>query len=251
MNKPKVYLCGGFRSGWDDEAADQLGHVYDTIQPKLTGLKDQEEYTPMDLGLIEQSSVLLANMEPRNPGRNLYFEIGYAKRAGKLIVMVIPEDYFFLDGIPQRYMGMLMESADFITNSMEDAVRYLKAYADGTMTDEFDLPVWQDHDDDGLYNRVEATKQDLPLVEGWSIDMAEEGADEFLEVMAGAASSENAGGTGCTMKSALTIALVMLEAMGVSLCEEAIASAYTQAKNADDLDDRSGTAKVVCIRRMS
>lgn len=116
--KPKVYLAGGFHTGWDDRA-EELLPSWECLKPKTHGLTDPKLYTPMDMGLIENSTAVLAKFEYFNgvTFANLSFELGYARRAGKFIVVIMDADV--LEHFKERYFGMPLAAADATCMTVE------------------------------------------------------------------------------------------------------------------------------------
>ena len=121
----KVYLAGGFHGNWNEEIKTGLdGLFWKVLDPREHGVKDPELFTPLDIGMIEMADVVVGRIESSNPGLNVYFEIGWAARAGKPIVLWIDEDLF--DHIPERYMGMMLKTAAFVTYDPTSVCIYLK-----------------------------------------------------------------------------------------------------------------------------
>ena len=79
----KIYLAGGFRSGWQAGVIKQLpGYIF--LDPSQHNIKDPKEYTIWDLEAIRQCDIVLANMEPTNPGGySLALEIGFGEKGVK------------------------------------------------------------------------------------------------------------------------------------------------------------------------
>lgn len=130
INKPKVYIASGFYQGTDERVASQLTDRWHCLLPKESGLKEPGWFTPLDFGLIDTSRAMILCLESQNPGRNCLVEVGYAKRAGKIIVVHAEPDYFEVQGIPERYIGMALSSADYYTRDLDDACLWLNQYAD-------------------------------------------------------------------------------------------------------------------------
>jgi nucleoside 2-deoxyribosyltransferase len=115
---PRVYLAGGFHSGWQQVA--RLGLVgYECLDPSQHHLEESKVFTSWDLDAIRQSDILLANMEATNPGGYaLALEIGFATALGKFI--------FLVDGTtdPQvkKYFEMVRQCANVVSSSLDDAL---------------------------------------------------------------------------------------------------------------------------------
>lgn len=244
MNRPKVYLIGGFHSGWNEVVKEGLPD-WQILDPRETGLNTAEMFTPVDLGMIEHSNAVLAYLECANPGLNGYFELGYAKRAGKKIVIVIEPGFFKAKGIPERYVGMALESSDFVTYSLNDGVEFLHDMEESIVPFDFVGEPVSDPSD------VPEVLEDLPVVVGWSIDMAEEGADEMGEILQAAVAEENHAGQATTFRRALDIAVMNADGAGISLPQDAIQAAMDLAVSSDANDDCPGIMRVAVIRRIS
>lgn len=87
----KIYLAGGFKSGWQDDVKEafELRPDVEFFDPREHKLHDPRDYTKRDLEAIREADVVLAYMESDNPGwPNLAFEVGYAHALGKQVVLV-------------------------------------------------------------------------------------------------------------------------------------------------------------------
>lgn len=133
----RVYLSGGFGSGWQDDLYEYLVDWWEAgrvsmdqrvvlIDPRGHGLKDERQYTTWDLAAIRESDVVVANIEPDNPGhcRGLMLEIGYARALSKVIVVV--------DQSGEKYYGMARAVADVVVTTLEAAAKFLLSLAGGT-----------------------------------------------------------------------------------------------------------------------
>ncbi len=117
----KVYLAGGFKSGWQTRVRQEVPeHTY--VDPSLTGLTNPAAYTAWDLDAIESCDAVFAYLEESNPGgMNLAFELGYAVALNKVIVLVDEKD--------DRYSKMLVETADHYTGQLVSGINWLKKHA--------------------------------------------------------------------------------------------------------------------------
>ena len=88
----KIYLCGGFKTGWQDDVIAEILRLRsdaEVFDPRLHKLHDPGEYTAQDLQEIRESDIVFAYMERSNPGMaNLAFELGYAHGMGKKIILI-------------------------------------------------------------------------------------------------------------------------------------------------------------------
>ncbi|WP_194736314.1 hypothetical protein, partial [Pseudomonas aeruginosa] len=84
----KIYLAGGFSSGWQEIVKSKL-KSFELLDPSAHGIENPAEYTSWDLEAVRASEILLANMEQTNPGGYaLALEVGFAKALGKSIYLV-------------------------------------------------------------------------------------------------------------------------------------------------------------------
>jgi len=123
----RVYLAGGMKSGWQQRVKEVApDHQY--IDPCEHGLNEETQYTLWDLQAIDAADALFVYFEASNPsGFGLSLEIGYAKRAGKRIVLV-DEKSATDEAIAQR-LGMLRSCADVVVQSLDDGLRVLQSLA--------------------------------------------------------------------------------------------------------------------------
>ena len=121
----KIYLAGGFYSGWQDHVIDAVpGPIY--LDPRQHGLTDPRDYTRWDLEAIEECDTMFAIFEESNPGGYaLCLEIGYAKGLGKTVIFV---DERLNDPKASRYMAMVHCSSDFVFPSLEDGVSFFREF---------------------------------------------------------------------------------------------------------------------------
>lgn len=122
----KVYLAGGMHGDWRDTYKKKTPlKIFD---PCEHGLKNTDQYTAWDLGAIDKSDAILAYMEADNPGgQGLMLEIGYAKALGKLIIMVLDEEFMMQSRY--RYFMMGAQCANAIVYDHEDGLRILLSFA--------------------------------------------------------------------------------------------------------------------------
>jgi len=119
MTEPlKVYLAGGFYSGWQDRAKKSAPqHIY--YDPRHHGCTSEAEYTAWDIARIQESDVVFAYLESTNPGgHNLAFEVGLADGLGIPFVLVQENERF------DRYIGMLRQQASWYFTDFHDALEW-------------------------------------------------------------------------------------------------------------------------------
>jgi nucleoside 2-deoxyribosyltransferase len=88
----KIYLCGGFKSGWQDDVITEVKRLRpdaEVFDPREHMLHDPKDYTHQDLQEILSCDILFAYMESTNPGyANLAFEVGFAIAAFKKVILI-------------------------------------------------------------------------------------------------------------------------------------------------------------------
>ncbi len=121
----KVYLAGGFHSGWQDKVKNAVQAVYCDPRLKEPGITRLEEIATWDFHCIKQSDVVFACMERTNPsGFGLAVEIGYAKGLGKTVVLVLEPNH---ETHKDKYLQFLKKAADVTYESLEDAIHFLQS----------------------------------------------------------------------------------------------------------------------------
>jgi len=124
--KKRVYLAGGFRSGWQETVHSRLAN-FELLDPRSHGLSEPDVYTEWDLAAIRGSDYVLAYMEEDNPGGyELALELGYAKALGikSLLIEEHPSDQ------RRRAFDMVREVADYRFKNLFDAIEFLRSEAD-------------------------------------------------------------------------------------------------------------------------
>lgn len=118
----KVYLAGGFRSGWQNIVKKNVKNAI-FLDPSLHDIDDPAKYTAWDLNAVLESDIIFAYMELSNPaGYAMSLEIGYAKALNKTII-------FAEETLPQprrRHFDMVRQVCDFHTTTLEDGINILK-----------------------------------------------------------------------------------------------------------------------------
>lgn len=88
----KVYLCGGFKTGWQEEVTKEIMRLRpdaEIADPRNNKFHDPSYYTQWNLKQILDCNIVFAYMEHDNPGMaNLAFEIGFAHALGKVVVLI-------------------------------------------------------------------------------------------------------------------------------------------------------------------
>ncbi len=122
----KVYLAGGFQSGWQDKVMPAVPSL-DYFDPRSHGLQAKAEYTAWDLEAIRRSDCVFACLEPTNPGGYaLALEVGFGKALGKFVILV--DEKSATDGQTARYLEMLTETADVAFKTLQEGIDFLERY---------------------------------------------------------------------------------------------------------------------------
>ena len=120
--KPKVYLAGGMRSGWQDQVMSRLAGA-DYYDPREHKYKDVRHYTEWDLEAIKRSDWMFAYFEAENPsGFGLALEIGFAKALNKTVILV--DEKSASDDEVRNYFAMCREAADVCFDDLGKALDY-------------------------------------------------------------------------------------------------------------------------------
>lgn len=122
----RVYLAGGFQSGWQDTVMRAVPSL-DYFDPRSHGLKSKTEYTAWDLEAIRRSDCVFAYLEATNPGGYaLALEIGFAKALGKFVILV--DEKSSADEQTARYLEMLKETSEVPFTALQEGIEFLKQY---------------------------------------------------------------------------------------------------------------------------
>jgi nucleoside 2-deoxyribosyltransferase len=118
----KIYLAGGFRSGWQSVVKSKL-KGFKLLDPSAHNIEDSVEYTRWDLEAVQEADIVLANMEGSNPGGySLALEVGFARAHGKLIYFVDQID----DPSISRYFEMVRQCSTMVFKSLDEAIEYIE-----------------------------------------------------------------------------------------------------------------------------
>jgi len=121
LSRKKIYLAGGFRSGWQAVVKSKL-QGFELLDPSAHDIEDPVEYTRWDLAAVRDSEIVLANMEASNPGGySLALEVGFAKALGKSIYLVDQIE----DPSLSRYFEMVRQCSNRIFSSLNEAIEYI------------------------------------------------------------------------------------------------------------------------------
>jgi nucleoside 2-deoxyribosyltransferase len=130
-----VYLAGGTRSGWGELVKAAVpGPIY--LDPKVHGLKEEDDYTDWDLTAVAMADVIFCNLEKDNPsGAGLATEVGAAAALGKKIIYYEEPEFKFT-----RYFGMVRRCATDVVPTLEDGHETLRMYMKEFRESLFGLP---------------------------------------------------------------------------------------------------------------
>lgn len=267
--KPRAYLAGGFHTGWDDEA-EQLLPSWNCIKPKTHGLTDPDLFTPMDMGLIENSSAVLAKFEYFDgvTFANIAFELGYARRSGKFIVVVMDPEV--TEHFKERYFGMPMAAADAVFRTVEDACLYLNtSYFGGSpefavvparpvsFGPEADGPLHGRFVKEERESRLDPVSVDVPTmnVEGWIVDFIGDQPSDFDpdSVIQGTDETgfpDMVWGRDESFQQALMTAAAIAVDEGVLFDDETAITLLGKAAELDNVPYQTPGYRFVCIRRV-
>jgi len=115
----RVYLGGGFRSGWQDRVKSAVTGFKWLDPRECKADRDPKSYTKRDIEWVHGCDVFFANLEESNPGGyDLAFELGVAFEMGKTIILV--QDH------KRKYWTMPRVVADKVFDRLDDAIQYLQ-----------------------------------------------------------------------------------------------------------------------------
>lgn len=128
--KQKVYLAGGFKTGWQERLISTVGEdTFLWLDPSAHGIEDPALYTFWDLNAIKDSDVVFAYLEHSNPaGYALCLEIGYALALGKTVILVDEKKSVF-GAYSEKYMDMARHAATIAFTNLSQGVEFLKNLA--------------------------------------------------------------------------------------------------------------------------
>ncbi len=132
MSQLRVYLSGGFHSGWQYtviEAVDQHVEV-EWYNPLTHGLTRPQDYTIWDLEHIRLCDVVFAYMEASSPcGLGVALEVGYARGMGKPVILVDKKSG--TDTAFFRYFALTKFTASQVVYDLDQGIEMLCGLAKG------------------------------------------------------------------------------------------------------------------------
>lgn len=89
-----VYLAGGMHTGWQDKVIEACEHKrIQFLDPRSSGLTDEDDYTAWDLWAVQQSDYVFGYLAKDNPsGIGLAVEFGYGIGSGRELIFIEDED---------------------------------------------------------------------------------------------------------------------------------------------------------------
>jgi len=125
----KIYLAGGFRSGWQSKVIKRIQH-HDFINPAEKEVNEEwtlDKIGVWDLHYIRNTDVVFAYMENTNPsGIGLSVEVGYAHGLGKTVILILEPGN---KTIPDRYLSFIKKASDIVFDNFEDGIKFLLTFA--------------------------------------------------------------------------------------------------------------------------
>jgi nucleoside 2-deoxyribosyltransferase len=124
MSEIRVYLAGGFHSGWQDTVKVGASFLR-FFDPREHRLDAAEQYTAWDLNAIRESDWVFAYLEKSNPGGYaLALEIGFGKALGKKILLI--DEKSKESDMEARRLAMLHICADACFDSLDAGIAFLR-----------------------------------------------------------------------------------------------------------------------------
>ncbi len=65
MNKPKVFLSGGFKSNWQKAVIDEFKENFTFFNPREHALEDANLYTTWDIHYVRECDIFFGYMEAK------------------------------------------------------------------------------------------------------------------------------------------------------------------------------------------
>lgn len=126
--KGKVFLSGGFSSGWQNIVVNRLKDKFIFFNPESHSLSEADKYTAWDIHFVKECDILFAYMENTNPsGYGLAFELGIAYAMGKTIILV--DERSLYDETFSRYFKILQTSSNVIFSNLDEGIKYLESFS--------------------------------------------------------------------------------------------------------------------------
>lgn len=133
MNQ-RVYLAGGFGSGWQDEVKRLNSFIWfdPKVKERPNGFEvpmSVNEYGTWDLHFIKLCDIVFVYAERTNPSCiGLSVEMGYAKGIGKTVILVLEPNH---ETIKDAYLQFLKKAANITFETLQDGLDYLQSFKIG------------------------------------------------------------------------------------------------------------------------
>lgn len=125
--KAKIFLSGGFRSGWQDVIKDRFKHKFTFFNPRNHNLEDSDLYTAWDIHFVKECDIVFAYMEESNPsGYGLAFELGIAYAMNKTIILV--DEKSACNDTFSRYFKIVHRPSNVVFTKFEDGIDFLESF---------------------------------------------------------------------------------------------------------------------------
>lgn len=123
----KVYLAGGFKSGWQNNVVT----YHKILDPSK---KDESNMSMSEIGefdktYIKDADIIFAYMERTNPsGFGLSCEIGYAHALGKIVILILEKNH---EKHSDKSLEFLTCFADYVFDNFYDGLFCLNELPQG------------------------------------------------------------------------------------------------------------------------
>lgn len=125
--KTKVYLSGGFKSGWQETVIDKLKDKFIFFNPRNHDLLKPDLYTAWDIHFVKECDIIFAFMESTNPsGYGLAFELGIAYAMNKTIILI--DEKSISDENFSKYFKILHRPSNVVFANLEEGIKFLESF---------------------------------------------------------------------------------------------------------------------------
>ena len=125
--KTKVYLSGGFKSGWQEIIINKLRDKFIFFNPRNHDLYNPDLYTAWDIHFVQECDIIFAFMENTNPsGYGLAFELGIAYAMNKTIILVDEKSIY--DESFSRYFKILHRPSNVVFSNLDEGIEFLESF---------------------------------------------------------------------------------------------------------------------------
>lgn len=125
--KPRVYLSGGFKSGWQETVIDALKDKFLFFNPRNHHLGNPDMYTAWDVHFVKECDIIFAYMENSNPsGYGLSFELGIAYALNKTIILV--DEKSVLNEDFAKYFRIMHRPSNVVLQNLAEGISFLETF---------------------------------------------------------------------------------------------------------------------------